>query len=558
MAAEIAVDDVVVTTVEELLEHSRHLSEAGQHRLGAEQAERALARKYATALERAQARQLLTLHRLRLGDYQASVQQGLLALEYFTETGDLLAQSNVHCTLALAFTDISLNETALRHVLGALGAARACGNPVAEFWALSRSSLVHGSMGDGARSAELGLQALAVAQTLNDPETSFVALNNLGDTYLTIALELIAQRDDATEPLNEALRLIRKAAVLAQQKHNPFNEALAHTNLVSILVKLGEHDEAREHGRQGKTISREHGYRSLEIDIDAQLAELVRADGRFDEATAMMEAQLTDPDIAEEPKLLAKLYRSLFEMHKAGGRFDQALDNHERLYEVTLRMTVETAGLQSQMLVNTLEMEQSRHELERSRLEASMARLRLDELDDQAHTDPLTHLGNRRALDRELPWMMGHAQDGVRPLCAAMIDLDHFKKVNDEFGHGTGDEVLTVMASMLQNIIRGTDLAVRVGGEEFLLVFSDTGAAEAALACERLLVSVRDYDWDTLASGLSCTVSVGIAVLEPHETVPGWLGRADAALYAAKDAGRNRVSLAVTHLAAVPSDIAVP
>lgn len=320
MRPDIDVDQHVVTSVDTLLECSRRSSEDGQHRLGAEQSEDALASPTATALQRAQARELLTLHRLRLGDYQACVQQGLLALEYFTETGDLLAQSNVHCTLALAFTDTSLNETALRHVLGALGAARACGNPVAEFWALSRSSLVHGAMGDAARSVDLGTQALAVAQTLNDQETSFVALNNLGDTYLVMSQALQAHDEDATEPLNEALTLMRAAAALAQEQGNPFNEALARTNLVSILIKLGQHDEAREHGRLGKILSRAHGYRSLEIDIDAQLAELVRAAGRFAEATSMMEAQLADPDIEEEPKLIAKLHRSLYEMHKAGGR----------------------------------------------------------------------------------------------------------------------------------------------------------------------------------------------------------------------------------------------
>ena len=550
MGTDIVVNEDVVTTVDALLEQSRRSSKDGQHRLGAEQAEDALAAPDATALQQAQARQLLTLHRLRLGDYQACVQQGLLALEYFTESGDLLGQSNVHCTLALAFTDTSLNETALRHVLGALGAARACGNPVAEFWALSRSSLVHGAMGDGPRSVDLGTQALAVAQTLNDQETSFVALNNLGDTYLVMAQALIAQDEDASAPLNEALVLMREAAALAQDQGNPFNEALARTNLVSILVKLGQRDEAREHGRLGKMLSRAHGYRSLEIDIDAQLAELVRAAGRFAEATSMMEAQLADPDIEEEPKLLAKLHRSLYEMHKVGGRFDKALEHHEKLHAVLLRTTVQTAGLQSQMLINTIEMEHARHELERSQLEAKMARLRAEELDTQAHTDPLTRLSNRRALDRELPWMMGLAQNGVQPLCAAMIDFDHFKRVNDQFGHGTGDAVLTTMASMLRTITRGTDLAVRVGGEEFLLVFAETGLDEAAQACERLLTSVRDYDWNSLASGLACTVSVGVAALEPHETVSAWLARADAALYAAKHGGRDQLSVSAPDVAA--------
>jgi len=536
------VPDGMVSIVEVLLARSRQSSEEGQHRRGAEQAETALTNSEASAPQQAQARELLALHRLRLGDYQACVKHGLLALEYFTEVGDMLGQSAVHSTLALAFTDTSLHETALRHVLGALGAARACGNPVAEFWALSRSSLVHGAMGEYTRAVELGRQALSVAQTLHDPEIRFVGLNNLGDTYLGMSIALIVDNKAATEPLTQGLILMREAATVAMGQGNPFNEALAHTNLVSILVKLGQHDEAREHGVRGKTLSRAHGYRSLEIDIDAQLAELVRAAGRLDEATSMMEAQLADPDIADEPKLLAKLHRSLYEMHKSSGRFEQALGQFEKLHAVLLRTTVQTAGLQSQMLINTIEMEHARHELERSQLEASMARVRAEELDAQAHTDPLTRLSNRRALDRELPWMVGLAQSGVQPLCAAMIDFDHFKWVNDRFGHGTGDEVLTIMASMLRTIIRGTDLAVRVGGEEFLLVFADTGLEAASRACERLLALVRGYSWESLAPGLACTISIGVASLASDESVSSWLGRADAALYEAKRAGRDQLA----------------
>ncbi|MBG6213400.1 MAG: GGDEF domain-containing protein [Cryobacterium sp.] len=531
-------------SVDDLLSNSKRASSQGEHCPGADQAEEALARPEATPWQQAIARELLTLHRLRLGDYQASVKQGLLALEYFTASGDLLAQSNVHCTLALAFSDTALNEAALHHVLGAIEAARACANPTAEFWALSRSSLVHGAMGDAVRSVELGKQALALAEALHDPETSFTALNNLGDTYLTIARARLSRNEDASQPFKDGLVLMREAVGLAQEQENPFQEAIARTNLVSLLIGLGRYDEAREQGRQGKVLAKVHGYRSLEVDIDAQLAEMVRADGCFDEATAMMEAQLADPDVNDEPALLAKLHRSLYEMHKAGGRFAQSLAHHERLHAVTLLMTVQTAGLQAQMLINTIEIEQARHEVEKSQLEVRMERLRAEELDDQANTDPLTRLSNRRALDRELPWMMGRAEKGRRPLCAAMIDFDHFKQVNDDHGHAAGDQVLTVMASMLRTITRGTDLAVRVGGEEFLLVFAETSLAEATAACERLLTSIRGYDWESLAPGLTCTVSAGVAALEPHESVSVWLSRADSALYEAKHNGRDRVHAA--------------
>jgi diguanylate cyclase (GGDEF)-like protein len=341
-----------------------------------------------------------------------------------------------------------------------------------------------------------------------------------------------------------ALARAREAVALAHGQGHAFWETIARTNLVSILIELEHHDEAREQAGRSKRLAETHGYRNLEVNNNAQLAEVVRAAGRIDEAAAMMDAQLVDPSLEEEPALLAKLHQSLFEMHKARGRFEQALQHHERLHALALRMTTETAGLQSRMLVNSLEIEQARHEAERSQLEAQMQRIRAEKLDQQAHTDPLTRLPNRRALDRQLPSLIGHAQDRRQPLCVAMIDMDHFKRVNDEYGHAMGDQVLTAMATLLRAATRESDLAVRVGGEEFLLVFGETNLDQAALACERLLASVRGYPWDSLASGLACTVSVGLAALHPSEGALQWLARADTALYAAKDGGRDQVVLA--------------
>jgi diguanylate cyclase (GGDEF)-like protein len=531
-------------SIESLLEQSEQSIQTGLHREGAERAEEILERANATPRQKAHARALLALHRLRLGDFEASVQNGLLSLEFLIADGDLLRQSRVHCTLALAFTETALNEAALRHVLAAGEAARASGDLTVEFWALSRSSMVHERMGDAPRAIELGLQALALARTLVDDEAGFAALNNIGDTYLESALMQRAQGLNADIALKDALHYTREAVAMANARGHTFWETIARNNLVSILIELGEHAEAREQAGRAKLLAKTHGYRNLAVNNHVQSAEVVRAEGRIDLATTLMESLASDPDLEEYPVLLTKLHRGLFEMHKESGRFEQALRHHEELHRLILHGTTEAAGLQSQMLINTLEIEQARHEAERSQFEAQVQRLRAEEMDIEAHTDPLTRLPNRRALDRQLPRLMDRAEDLMQPICAAMIDFDHFKRINDEHGHGTGDDVLTAMAAMLRAITRDTDLAVRVGGEEFLLVFGNTTAEEASRACERLLASVRNHCWDGLAAGLRCTVSAGIAQRRPGEDATGWLARADAALYEAKHAGRDRVSAA--------------
>ncbi|MGY4857636.1 diguanylate cyclase [Cryobacterium sp. AP23] len=532
------------TTVDRLLDSSAQANRDGQHHTGAAQAEQALADPAITAVQEGRARQLLAGHWLRLGEFEESVRNGLLALEHFTATGDLLAQSSVHCTLALAFHETALEEPALSHVLGALEAARACGNLTAEFWALSRSSMVHQALGDAERSIELGRQAIELADTLDDPEAAFAAVNNLGDACLEIARAQRAAGEDPSTALNEGLALTRTAVARALEPRHAFRETIARTNLVGYLIELGQYAEARAQAARSKTIATANNYRNLAVNNDAQLAEVARAEGRVDLACAMMDAQLADPSVAEDAALKVKLHRELYEMHSAAGRFQEALQHHEKLHVLMLGLTRQTAGLQSRMLINSLEIEQARHEAQRAQLEAEMQRIRAEELDEQANTDPLTRLPNRRALDRQLPEMMSNAAVQSEPLCAVMIDMDHFKEVNDQHGHAAGDRVLATMAEILGDTTRNTDLAVRVGGEEFLLVLGNTDLDQAVQICERLLGEVRGHPWSEQTAGLNCTASVGVALLRQGESVSRWLGRADAALYEAKAAGRNRVELA--------------
>lgn len=530
-------------TIDDLLDACKRSNEHGQHREGAEQADEILARPDVTPTQQATARQMLSLHRLRLGEHEAAVLHGLLALEFWTDSGDLLRQSQVHTTLALAFTETALNETALRHATAALDAARACNSPTAEFWALSRCGMVHEALGNPELGLEVGREALALARTLEgDDEARFAGLNNLGDCCLTVAKAQRAKGERASLALDEALALVEESVEMAHAQGHPFWELIARTNFVSVLIELAHHQAAREQVRLVQAAARKHGSRYIEIQNDVQLAVIVRAEGHTDEAISMLEAQLPEMTAEQDLSQLTVAHRALYEMHKECGRFEQALAHHQELHALSLRLTIETAGRQSQMLVNTIEMEQAHHEAERSQLEARMERIRAQELDYEAHTDPLTRLPNRRALDRELPPLMG--DERVQPLCAAMVDLDHFKLVNDSHGHASGDLVLTVMATLLRDVIRESDLAVRVGGEEFLLIFTNTSLAQAERVCERLLASVRDYPWHSIVAGLTCTVSVGVAQLRPFEIVSEWLSRSDAALYTAKRAGRNRVELA--------------
>lgn len=159
--------------------------------------------------------------------------------------------------------------------------------------------------------------------------------------------------------------------------------------------------------------------------------------------------------------------------------------------------------------------------------------------EDAAH-DPLTGLANRRAAVRRLDIEHVRAQRQHEPLSVLMLDLDHFKRTNDRWGHAAGDRVLAAVARRLQDELRGADLPARHGGEEFLAILPNTNPAQALRVAERVRERIAGTPIELAEATLSVTASIGIATLQPGESTTALLELADEALYAAKAAGRNR------------------
>jgi diguanylate cyclase (GGDEF)-like protein len=162
-------------------------------------------------------------------------------------------------------------------------------------------------------------------------------------------------------------------------------------------------------------------------------------------------------------------------------------------------------------------------------------------LERQNSEDSLTGLYNRRFIDLQLSREFLRAQRYNRNLTVIMADLDHFKRINDDFGHQTGDRVLMVVAQILKESCREVDFIARYGGEEFLLLLPETPSNGAIFVCERIRKAVEDHDWDQLKAGLKVTISQGIAYNTKVENHLVMLHQADAKLYEAKRAGRNTV-----------------
>jgi diguanylate cyclase (GGDEF)-like protein len=163
----------------------------------------------------------------------------------------------------------------------------------------------------------------------------------------------------------------------------------------------------------------------------------------------------------------------------------------------------------------------------------------------RAATDSLTGLPNRRALEDNVKRMAAQSARTVSPLAALMCDLDHFKRINDAYGHGRGDDVLAAVGAAISSTLRASDIAGRFGGEEFLILLPATQSDGACVIAEKVRAAIASVRVPTVDQAI--TISVGVAVIPDHAVDGDSLLRAaDRALYAAKNAGRDRTEVFTT------------
>ena len=182
-----------------------------------------------------------------------------------------------------------------------------------------------------------------------------------------------------------------------------------------------------------------------------------------------------------------------------------------------------------------------RQSLYQSGLKLKQAYKRIEEL---AELDELTGSFNRRCIIRMLDDEIARAHRSQTPCSIALIDLDWFKRINDAYGHPTGDEVLRTFAITMFANIRPIDKFGRYGGEEFLLILPDAPPHGACRMLDRLRAIIADLDWSAFSPGMRVTISAGVATFRADENPDAFLARADSALYTAKAQGRNRIASA--------------
>jgi diguanylate cyclase len=285
--------------------------------------------------------------------------------------------------------------------------------------------------------------------------------------------------------------------------------------LVSNNAGFDEHTLHNLYNAFFSSVKEEHAVRETAMRAQATLREVI--------------------GLAERARADASQFRAIL---SGIGReeFGKSIDDLRKLIEELVRETQKMAGRSQYIGARMRESAQKIETLERD-LETAMR---------DATLDGLTGVANRRSFDTEIRRLAGEAMNSGDNLALLMIDIDHFKSVNDKWGHPVGDAVLSHLAATLQKTVRGEDHVARYGGEEFAVILPRTDAAAAVAVGENIRQSLgRSPVWLDITPPLnSITVSIGASCYEPGDPLAQWVGRSDAALYRAKKEGRNRVAFA--------------
>jgi diguanylate cyclase (GGDEF)-like protein len=416
---------------------------------------------------------------------------------------------------------------------------------------------IHRHLGDAAQCLEHSLLSVELLDDDATPHMQVWHQAKLADALaLAGSLEAARRRYAQTEEL--ALRLHQPRLLMSMLNNFAYSEYAAgnHERAQEVAARLQAH--ASRYGYELDpaaldtigAIANENG-RYAEAEETMRICIARHDDGHHEDADALAEYLLTlaraqrglgATDRAQESldasralcldrelgDVLVRVHLEQSELHAARGEFAAAFAAHKLFFSAHTTLRSEQREAQARTRQAMFETSEAREQAERFR--------------EQARRDPLTGLHNRRYLEERMPVLL--AGDG--PLTVAIVDLDHFKNINDKLSHDVGDRVLVLVATLLETelarLVPGA-FVVRMGGEEFLAVLPGVDVPAATPQLETVRRAVRSADWAELTNGLPVTISIGVAGLSdaPTPTQSSLLSIADRNLYVAKHAGRDRV-----------------
>lgn len=513
------------------------------------------------------------------------------ALELAQALGDAQGRIEALNLMAMLHADGGSHEMALQTYQQCATLAESIGDRRLEGRTLGNMALVYSDLGQYAQALDHLHRYLDLAEQTGDEQGQTYALANLGELLSTLG-----EREAARQALQRSLATSYSQQDLARQsttllalgrlllKDGELSHAAAHlTQAVELSRQTGNlrdlcdalhglalaHHACAELGAAHQALTEAHELATRADDsqrlatVQLAIGKTLMGQGQLDSARISLEAMLARAEQLQATALRADAHQALSSIAEDRSDYQLALQHFRSFHQLRETLHGEQAqqhlrGLlirkQVQQLQRLADDERHRSQALSSELDAARQadqekQMLLQQLSAQtemlhqlSREDGLTGVANRRWLDLQLAQEFERARRFAHPLSVAMLDLDHFKSINDRFTHLTGDKVLRAVATLLRDTCRRSDIVARYGGEEFMLVLVETPITQAARLCEKLRQRVEQFDWSALHPDLTqVTLSIGLESNAHFDELEALCTAVDTQLYEAKHQGRNRV-----------------
>ncbi|MET8147572.1 diguanylate cyclase [Actinoplanes sp. NPDC049668] len=453
----------------------------------------------------------------RKGEVAAAARQIWQIHKWATEHDDTVMQARTHLVWANIHRHLGDAAQSLEHSVLAVELLDDNATPHMQVWHRAKLADALGRSGSMEAARQRYAQAEELTIEFGLPNLLMGMLNNYA--YTEYAYGENARAQAVAERLQEVA-----------ERHGFELDPATLDTISAIEIENGDYLSAEQTLREAVRRHATGGYEDADALAEYMLS-LARAQ-RFLRATDRAQVSLdASRALCVERGLgdvLVRVHQEQSELHAARGEFAEAFAVHKDFFAAHNALHSSQREAQARTRQAMFETTEARQEAARFR--------------EQARRDPLTGLRNRRYLDEQLPDLI---EAGI-PLTVAIVDLDHFKRINDQLSHDVGDQVLVLVAKLLETELAAVcadGFVARMGGEEFLAVLPGLGAADATGQLDGVRRAVSGYDWAELTQGLPVTVSIGVAdigdVLIPSQA--NLLSSADRNLYVAKHAGRDQV-----------------
>jgi two-component system cell cycle response regulator len=475
-----------------------------------------------------------------MGHYEAGIGFGREARTIFGSLNDVANEARTASSLALLFAAIG-EEDATAEAIKALDFIENGGDSADLVEALDNTAVVLWLLHEPAQALPFAERAFA----LNDLNATRAKrpLINLAGIRVELAKGPSSDSGKLANVVADAVALTRVALDLARTDGDGWIERLALCNIAEYYLHLPDPSAAEDALSSVPYCAGEA--------TDRCMVHYLHMVGRAriiqNRPSDAIQALVSCLDLAVKSydfETAAPCYKDLSDLYATLGEFEKALINYKAFHD--LYVSQATYDTQRRARIYTLEWEikklrdSAAAALQRAEELTAKNRLLIQESDRLRRTnmeDPLTGLQNRRRLDLTFIDLLSSNV----PFAIAMIDIDHFKQVNDSFSHQVGDAVLCMVADLLRQSARADDVIARFGGDEFTFLLRNVDIETAAHICEHLGASAYENDWSTLGIKLLVTLSIGVAASHEASHWETVLALADQRLYRAKQLGRNRV-----------------